>query len=151
MYVFAPNQSVEKYPYSIGELRRDNPQVSFPKNPGSDVLAEYNVFPVADTQQPDFDPNTQRAEWGAPIMDGNVWRHVWNVVALSDEEIATATETKAASVRAERNEKLAASDWTQVSDAPVDQSVWRVYRSALRDITTQYGFPWAVAWPVEPS
>lgn len=56
----------------------------------------------------------------------------------------------AASARAKRNDLLAASDWTQVIDAPVDQAVWATYRQALRDITSQTGFPYNVTWPVKP-
>jgi hypothetical protein len=61
-----------------------------------------------------------------------------------------ALDHKAAQVRAKRNTLLAASDWTQVADAPVDQSAWAVYRQALRDITAQAGFPEAINWPVAP-
>ena len=53
-------------------------------------------------------------------------------------------------VRAERDALLAACDWTQVADAPVDQAAWAVYRQALRDVTAQTGFPNAVVWPTKP-
>lgn len=52
--------------------------------------------------------------------------------------------------RAKRNALLTASDWTQVADAPVDQTAWANYRKALRDITDQEGFPETIVWPVEP-
>ena len=57
---------------------------------------------------------------------------------------------QAKSVRATRDEKLSECDWTQVADAPVDKQVWATYRQALRDITTQTGFPWTVEWPDAP-
>ena len=53
-------------------------------------------------------------------------------------------------VRAERDRLLAACDWTQVNDAPVDASAWAAYRQALRDVPAQVGFPEAVEWPVAP-
>jgi len=53
-------------------------------------------------------------------------------------------------VRSKRNDKLSASDWTQVADAPVDQTAWATYRQALRDITAQDGFPHSVVWPTKP-
>jgi len=53
-------------------------------------------------------------------------------------------------VRSERNRRLAASDWTQVSDAPVNQAAWAIYRQALRDIPEQSGFPHFVEWPITP-
>jgi len=53
-------------------------------------------------------------------------------------------------VRSERNQRLAACDWTQLSDAPVDATAWAAYRQELRDVTGQEGFPWAVVWPATP-
>jgi len=35
--------------------------------------------------------------------------------------------------RKHRDLALAASDWTQVADAPVDATEWATYRQALRD------------------
>ena len=63
--------------------------------------------------------------------------------AMKDEEQAKA-------VRQQPGEKLKETDWTQVADAPVDKALWAAYRQALRDVTTQEGFPWTVTWPVEP-
>lgn len=63
--------------------------------------------------------------------------------AMKDEEQAKV-------VRQQRGEKLKETDWTQVADAPVDKALWAAYRQALRDVTTQEGFPWTVTWPVEP-
>ena len=57
---------------------------------------------------------------------------------------------QAKSVRASRGEKLKDCDWTQVADAPVDKAVWATYRQALRDVTTQTGFPWTITWPDAP-
>ena len=57
---------------------------------------------------------------------------------------------QAKSVRATRDAKLAECDWTQVADAPVDKAIWATYRQALRDITTQDGFPWTVTYPEKP-
>lgn len=53
-------------------------------------------------------------------------------------------------VRAERNAKLAASDWTQLNDAPVDHSAWAIYRQELRDITNQPD-PFSIQWPTPPA
>lgn len=59
-------------------------------------------------------------------------------------------EIAAEDIRQKRNEKLSASDWTQVSDAQVDQAAWAFYRQELRDLPSQEGFPNEVAWPTEP-
>lgn len=70
---------------------------------------------------------------------------------LTPEEVsAMITPVTAAQARTKRNALLAASDWTQVADAPVDQPAWATYRQALRDITAQEGFPTDIDWPVQP-
>lgn len=49
-------------------------------------------------------------------------------------------------IRQKRDALLAASDWTQAADAPVDHAAWRQYRQALRDVT-QAVDPFNVQWP----
>ena len=57
---------------------------------------------------------------------------------------------QAKSVRASRNAKLAETDWVVIkavesgTAVPVDVAA---ERQALRDITAQAGFPWAITWP----
>lgn len=53
-------------------------------------------------------------------------------------------------VRRERNERLVASDWTQVADAPVNKESWRIYRQALRDLPSNYNGVGPIPWPLEP-
>lgn len=54
------------------------------------------------------------------------------------------------SVRSERNQRLSASDWTQLADAPVDQAAWAEYRQALRDLPATIENPAKFKWPKEP-
>ena len=69
----------------------------------------------------------------------------------SAAEVQAEADAKAAQrVRAERDRLLSGSDWTQVADAPADQSAWAGYRQKLRDITDQKGFPHDVTWPEAP-
>jgi hypothetical protein len=53
--------------------------------------------------------------------------------------------------RLRRNKLLRSSDWTQVSDAPVNQAAWATYRQALRDVPQQEGFPDNITWPEVPA
>lgn len=53
-------------------------------------------------------------------------------------------------VRIARNRKLAACDWTQVADAPVDQVAWAAYRQQLRDLP-ESGKPRELEWPSPPT
>lgn len=98
---------------------------------------------------------------GVEQIDGKWYtKHILGPVFADTEESSAAEQEvaykamkdseQAKSVRATRGEKLKESDWTQVADAPVDQAAWAAYRQALRDVTTQQGFPWTVDWPTIP-
>jgi hypothetical protein len=69
------------------------------------------------------------------------------IIKIDQAKLQSALATEA---RSKRNTLLAASDWTQVADAPVDQVAWATYRQELRDITAQAGFPADINWPVAP-
>lgn len=69
------------------------------------------------------------------------------VIPPTQEEIL---ENAWIDIRNERNSLLQASDWTQVSDAPVDKSAWATYRQALRDLPANTTNPLNPTWPVKP-
>lgn len=81
---------------------------------------------------------------------GGQWFTKYSVAEMDAEAITAKDAEQAKSVREQRNTKLSESDWTQVADAPVDKAVWATYRQALRDVTTQQGFPWDIQWPDTP-
>jgi len=151
MYVLAPNQIVETYPYSIGDLRRDNSNTSFPRNPSDELLAAWNVFPVKDTPTPTFNQATETCNQVNPTLINGEWVMTWEVIPASSEELQERFERKSYEVRQQRNQLLADSDWTQLSDAPLDGSGWVTYRQQLRDIPSQPGFPYDVTWPSQPN
>jgi hypothetical protein len=59
-------------------------------------------------------------------------------------------EQKWEQIKLWRNTQLAASDWTQLPDAPVDKGAWANYRQALRDLPAQGGIADAAEFPVAP-
>jgi len=86
---------------------------------------------------------------GAEQVDGK-WYTKYSVADMDAEAIAAKDAEQAESVRNSRTQMLKDSDWTQVADAPVDKAAWAAYRQALRDITSQDGFPWTIDWPEQP-
>ncbi len=153
MFIKVNNETIEKYPYSIGELRKENPNTSFPKNPSTALLAEFGVFPVTATQQPSVD-HTKNVIQKDPVKTNGQWTQVWDVVDASSDEIKKRTDDKAIAVRSERDEKLAETDWMVIKNLELNQNVpgiWEVYRQNLRDVPAQAGFPHNVTWPVKPS
>ena len=61
-------------------------------------------------------------------------------------------DTYAAKVaREQRDFLLAQTDWTQNADVPaLVKEKFTAYRQALRDVTSQAGFPESIDWPVSP-
>lgn len=59
------------------------------------------------------------------------------LIVPSDPE-QTPSEWLVERMRAIRDRLLAASDWTQVADAPVDQQAWAAYRQQLRDFPASW-------------
>tara|TARA_B110000285_G_scaffold52611_1_gene59868 strand:- start:79 stop:357 length:279 start_codon:yes stop_codon:yes gene_type:complete len=62
---------------------------------------------------------------------------------------AGADDRLAAEARNKRNDLLAATDWTANSDVTMTTEM-TAYRQALRDITSQSGWPTTVNWPTKP-
>lgn len=150
MYAKINNGLIEKYPYTIGELRKDNPQVSFPFHIAKETLTEYGMLLVEETEAPAVD-STQDVSEGTPVFKDGKWVQTWDVRYKPQEELDAIKDAKAQSVRNLRDAYLKASDWTQGKDIPEAVSTaWAPYRQALRDITKQSGFPLNVVWPEQP-
>lgn len=152
MYIKVTNGVVEKYPYSIGELRRDNPQTSFPAKPSDECLADWGVFPVKYVPEPIVD-YTKNVIQKTPIQENDSWVQVWEILDASPEEIQSRTEAQAHSIRAERDQKLLECDWLVIKSVETEVpeiEAWKTYRQALRDVPQQPDFPWSVNWPEQP-
>ena len=75
------------------------------------------------------------------------WGVTWSQVETKQSEL-TAAEPLAA-LRAERNRRLAETDWLGNSDVTMS-AAWKTYRKALRDITEDYNSLDDVVWPDKP-
>jgi hypothetical protein len=108
MYILIKDGNIEKYPYSINQLKQDNKNVSFPINISNEILAEFGVYPVISTEYPQVDytknvvekpPLKQRAR----NIDGTYkadddktiedeaweWVQVYEVTDATEQEIAS--------------------------------------------------------------
>lgn len=132
----------------IGGYRVLFPETSFGPNGPTKEWLEANSCMQVSLFLP-YDASTQKLVPCDPYVLGG-WVYTVQVQPLTPEDLAARKESLAAKVRTERNRKLAASDWTQLADAPVDKTTWAVYRQALRDVTDQVGFPESVTWPTAP-
>lgn len=91
--------------------------------------------------------------WVDGAFDSTTHRVVGGAAVSKSEAEITAEEIAAAEIafRDERSRRLYASDWTQVSDAPVDHAAWAVYRQELRDLPEHTPDPRYPVWPTPPA
>jgi len=146
-YVKVNDSGNIQYPYSYDDLKRDNPNTSFPRNPSS--LEEWNVFEVTALPKPTVTFDQVAEPENAPSKVNGQWVLGWVVRDKNDSEVFDEANRK----RVERDVLLSETDWTQLADAPLtdeQKTAWTEYRQALRDVPQQDGFPLSVAWPVAP-
>lgn len=108
------------------------------------TMPDPTIYPMADGQEMIIgrlaDRKTHRVS-----ADGRVIRK--RAAIVEDAELKEAWRI----LRNERASLLAASDWTQFPDTPVDAEAWREYRQALRDMTETTEDPRNPIWPQPPT
>ena len=151
------------------QFRAQYPNVSFPKQLTAEILSDYGYDVVLNGAQADVTApygvsvrqgvEEVNGQWFTKFVAGPVFTDTTdedgNVTATAAENEAAyrqgVDDKQAEVVRAERDKKLADSDWTQLADNTADTNAWAAYRQALRDLPTTDGFPHNVTWPTEPS
>jgi hypothetical protein len=134
---------------SQGEFRSRNKNTSFPSQWSVELVEELGLDPVFETPAPTVTRYQTAYKDGVEQVAGKwVWK--WSISEMDDEAKTAKDAAQATAVRADRDRRLADSDWTQVADAPVDKEVWATYRQELRALPEQTGFPWDITWPVKP-
>ena len=156
---------------TVSQFKASYPNTSFPKQITTDILDSYGYDAVLNGAQA-----TVTAPYGASTRDGveqidGKWFTKFiagpvftdttddegKVTSAADNEAeykARIDAIAATSVRAQRDQKLTASDWTQMADSPLasdKKTEWATYRTSLRDLPSASGFPHTLTWPTEPS
>ena len=108
--------------------------------------------------------DTWAVHWDSTKSEGELEKTDWSVEVITDFSPwqSAITEYDAAVVapldaqskeeafRAERNSRLAQSDWMGLSDVTMPDA-WKTYRQALRDLPASTSDYDNVSWPTEPS
>ena len=156
---------------TVSQFKASQPNTSFPKQITTEILDSYGYDPVLNGSQA-----TVTAPYEVSVRDGieeikGQWftkfivGPVFTDTTDDEGEVTTAADNEAAykaridaeaatSVRTERDKLIAETDWTQLADSPLSDSVkatWITYRQALRDLPSTTGFPHEVTWPEQPS
>lgn len=151
---------------SQGELRKLNPNMSLPKIWNENVHDALGVDQVYSTPKPEPSGSYKVVVRDGVEQDSNsVWVEKWverDMFSDTTEDGVTTTKAEhetayqaeldanaAEAVRADRDSRLAKTDWRACSDLTLSTE-WTNYRQALRDVPAQDGFPHTVTWPDEP-
>jgi hypothetical protein len=155
-----------------GQIRKLNSNTSLPKVWDANVCSALGIDPVFITPKPEITGYTQAVRDGVTQDANGNWVQAWTVVDMfsdyTDDEGILVTKTDqendyqarlnseaAASVRTQRDAKLAETDWMVIKSAETGVALateWATYRQALRDITTHANFPYLTEtdWPTKP-
>ena len=148
LYVKAINDQVEKYPYSLGQLRKDNPSTSFPKQPSLASLAEFDVYPVTEVTPTLADGEKLVKVWTPTLVSGE-WILPHQAVAKTEEDLATESEVAWANLREQRDKLLAETDWTASTDVTMSPEM-TTYRQELRDLPANTDDVFNPVYPEKP-
>lgn len=137
------------WPYDLKTLKAENKNVSFPRDSemNAEFLELWNVYIVQPSDKPEYNEQTEYLTTTTPVRtDTGVYQN-WVVKYISLDALEN-------DVRGTRNTLLQKSDvhilraYEAGETPPAD---WVAYRTALRDIPAQEGFPTNVTWPTQPS
>lgn len=98
--------TVVQYPYPIEQIRKDNPNVSFPDD--LSVMADFSdwdVFPVTEVAKPDPVNPDQVVDEGDPVFTTE-WTQNWIERAPTQSEFNAAYIQKRRAIRAEFGERI---------------------------------------------
>jgi len=156
---------------TISQFKASQPNTSFPKQITTDILDSYGYDPVLNGAQATVTaPYGVSMRSGVEEVDGQWFTKfiagpIFTDTTDGDGNVTTAADNEAAykagidaqvaeSVRSKRDRLIAETDWTQLADSQLSDSVktaWVTYRQALRDLPTSEGFPHTTTWPTKPA
>lgn len=99
-----------------------------------------------------YNKDTEKLVSCDPVLE-EPWVYIVKVEPLSKEELETKNLIEKEKIKTERNALLAASDWTQTTDAPLtadQKKAWQNYRKQLRDLPQLFSKFDTVVWPKKP-
>lgn len=141
------------YPYSVQNLKNENPSISFPTIIADSLLESFNIYKVEAKNSGYDSDDTKDVTEVTPTLSGSVYVQTYNITDADEETINKRREIKWSEVRSNRDSLLSECDWTQFNDSPISGSTlidWQTYRQSLRDITNQ-STPYDITWPNKPS
>lgn len=111
--------------------------------------AKHGWYPCVEVNA-QYDSVTQIRSPAEFVLADNVVTATYTIWDKPDSQVYNEAADEA---RSERNRLLSETDWvvTMHTERGTNiPAVWELYRQALRDITSQGGFPYTIEWPTKP-
>jgi hypothetical protein len=119
MYIKIKDNQIEKYPYSISQLKQDNKDTSFPAEMSDERLTEWGMYPVSPTEYPQVD-YTKNVDEGQPVLIGNAWTQIW----LVSDKPQTEIDVIETSLRADAYRNESDPLFFKAQRGEIEQQVW---------------------------
>jgi len=148
-YVQARDGVFERHVIDVEPTHWDENTQCFARNLTPRQVALFGVSKLKLVTPPYYDIATQKRVELDPVLVDGVWTQVYTVEDMLPEEAEERHKEWADKMRGLRDQLLATTDWMALSDNTMTPE-WASYRQALRDITSQGGFPYTIEWPIKP-
>jgi hypothetical protein len=155
MYIKINQDGSTVYPYLLGNLKKDFPEVSFTNPVLESSLNRYNVFSIQYGPYPQDFTMFQVIESSQPFLEDGVWKVTFTVRDKNEAEMAELLAEHQREVRSSRDNILKDTvdllnpiRWEAMTEE--QKQAWRDYRQALLDVPQQEGFPYDISWPSKP-
>ena len=126
------------------QVVKANPNTSFALPFNSQTLQDLGLVKLVEDTRPSYNPETQKIiESAIEVREGTAYQ-TFSVIDRPSEAIENELRNKKVQVRAQRNGRLAETDWAILPDSPLsetDKTIYQNYRIALREVPSQEGFP----------
>jgi len=132
MYVKVVNNQAQYY--TLDNLFKDYPNVSFPSNITDDILADYNIYKLKKVDAPAYNPLIQTIVKTSPILINNEWTETWIVEDLPHD--IQIQKLKNARQKAFVNE--ADRLFFKAQRGEIDMSVWE---AKVQEIRERFPYP----------
>lgn len=146
MYAKIVDGALVKYPYSLEEMRADNPDVEVSDTPSDATLAVCSAKRAIMGPAPTKSSRTHSFTLSfTDQADGSV-----EIIYVARELARGLAEFN---MRDARNSALTRCDWVitrAFEEGNPVPAAYLAYRQALRDLPSQPGFPYEYVWPQEP-
>lgn len=108
MHALIQDGAVARYPYTLTDLRKDNPNTSFPTAMSDEQLAAFGVLRVYNTPIPEHDAVLETPEELSPVFNAQDarWQQQWDIREATQEEVNSRKAALVASITAQTQERL---------------------------------------------